>query len=39
MPSTAHNTFTIDDLRRAVRGTVIGPDDSAWADTTTIFYG
>jgi FAD/FMN-containing dehydrogenase len=38
MPSTTHTSLAADTLRDAVRGTVIGPDDSAWSDTTSIFY-
>ena len=42
MPSTTHTSLAAEALRStmrdAVRGTVIGPDDSAWSDTTSIFY-
>ncbi len=38
MPSTTHTSLAADALRDAVRGTVIGPDDPAWSDTTSIFY-
>ncbi|MGW5238592.1 FAD-binding oxidoreductase [Monashia sp. NPDC004114] len=38
MPSTTHTSLAADALRGAVRGTVIGPDDASWSDTTSIFY-
>ena len=38
MQSATHTTIDIDAARNAVRGTVIGPGDPAWTDTTKIFY-